>query len=349
MKDKRPLRGTKDQGPRGKGQRPILPATNPHLRPVPSPRSLLPVLVLLAVLLGACASGEAQGLSAPTELPTLPPTEVAPATETPVVAVLIAVGDIATCNGKGDDVVALLVENLPGDIALLGDNAYEKGSESQYRKCYDPGWGLFKNRTHPAPGNHDYLTDEAAGYFNYFGAAAGNPAQGYYSYDLGAWHLIALNSNCSQVGGCQAGSPQEQWLRADLAAHPAGCTLAYWHHPLFSSGQHGSNAQMWPVWQALYEAEADVVLNGHDHDYERFAPQDPQGAADAARGLREFVVGTGGKNHYEFSRAPEANSEVRNDHTFGVLKLTLSPQSYTWEFIPEPGETFTDQGEGECH
>jgi acid phosphatase type 7 len=306
--------------------------------------------LLLAVCLCACAAGESQRMDSPTDMPTSPPTaEVMPATEPPVKAVLLAVGDIATCNGKGDDVVAQLVETLPGDLVLLGDNAYEKGSPSQYRHCYDPNWGLFKTRTHPAAGNHEYLTEAASGYFNYFGAAAGNPEQGYYSYEVGAWHLIALNSNCSQVGGCQVGSAQEQWLRADLAAHPAACTLAYWHHPLFSSGQHGNNTQMWPVWQALYEAGADVVLNGHDHDYERFAPQDPEGVADAARGLREFVVGTGGKNHYKFSRAPGANSEVRNDNTFGVLKLTLSPQSYTWEFIPEPGKTFTDVGEGVCH
>jgi len=305
--------------------------------------------LLLASLLSACATGESRGSSSPTEAPAAPPTESVQATETPVKAVLLAVGDIATCNGEGDEVVAQLVENLPGAVALLGDNVYEKGSASQYQHCYDPNWGPFKNRTHPAVGNHEYLTLKASGYFNYFGPAAGDPTQGYYSYALGAWHLIALNSNCSQVGGCQAGSAQEQWLRADLAAHPAACTLAYWHHPLFSSGQHGSNTQMWAVWQALYEAGADVVLNGHDHDYERFAPQDPEGVADSAQGLREFVVGTGGKNHYKFSQAPSANSEVRNDKTFGVLKLTLSPQSYTWEFIPEPGKSFADQGEAVCH
>lgn len=305
--------------------------------------------LLLASLLSACATAESQGSSSPTETPASPPTESVQATETPVEAVLLAVGDIATCNGEGDEVVAQLVENLPGAVALLGDNAYEKGSASQYQHCYDPDWGPFKNRTHPAAGNHEYLTLKASGYFNYFGPAAGDPTQGYYSYELGAWHLIALNSNCSKVGGCQAGSAQEQWLRADLAAHPAPCTLAYWHHPLFSSGQHGSNTQMWAVWQALYEAGADVVLNGHDHDYERFAPQNPEGVADSAQGLREFVVGTGGKNHYKFSQAPSANSEVRNDKTFGVLKLTLSPQSYTWEFIPEPGKSFADEGEEVCH
>jgi hypothetical protein len=327
------------------GQR---PATTYHLRPAPSPQPLIPLL-FLAVFLAACATGESQGSGAPTEAPASSPTEAAPAAQPPVTAVLLAVGDIATCNGEGDDVVAQLLQNLPGEIALLGDNAYEKGTASQYQHCYDPNWGLFKNRTHPAPGNHEYLTKAASGYFNYFGAAAGDPTRGYYSYDLGAWHLIALNSNCSDVGGCQAGSPQEQWLRADLAAHPAPCTLAYWHHPRFSSGQHGNNTRLRAVWQALYEAGADVALNGHDHDYERFAPQDPAGTADAARGLREFVVGTGGKNHYHFNSVLEANSEVRNDNTFGVLKLTLSLRSYTWEFIPEPGKKFTDKGEGECH
>ena len=202
-----------------------------------------------------------------------------------------------------------------------------------------------------APGNHDYGTPGAAGYFHYFGAAAGDPEKGYYSYDLGAWHIIVLNSNCAKVGGCQPGSPQEQWLRADLAAHPAACTLAYWHHPLFTSGTHTRDSdlkQMRAFWQDLYETGADVVINGHDHDYERFAPQDPNGLRDAKRGIREFVAGTGGKDLGRFvTRLP--NSKVRSQTAFGVLKLTLHPTSYEWEFVPVHGQTFTDSGHASCH
>ena len=197
------------------------------------------------------------------------------------------------------------------------------------------------------PGNHEYLTRAANGYFSYFGAAAGDPATGYYSFDVGAWHVVALNSNCSAVGGCASGSPQERWLRADLAAHPAACTLAYWHHPRFSSGEHGNEPAYDAFWRDLYAAGADVVLNGHDHDYERFAPQDPSGGSDLARGVREFVVGTGGKNHYRFLTL-QPNSQVRDATTFGVLELTLHRTSYDWRFLPEPGKTFTDSGSAVC-
>ena len=181
-----------------------------------------------------------------------------------------------------------------------------------------------------------------------FGLAAGDPSTGYYSYNLGAWHIIVINSSCADVGGCGAGSAQEQWLRADLGANPAACTLAYWHHPLFSSGEHGNNTIMLAIWQALYDFDADVVLGGHDHDYERFAPQAPDGAADPARGMREFIVGTGGKSLRPFFTALP-NSEVREASTFGVLKLTLSPTGYTWQFVPVADETFTDTGSDTCH
>jgi len=262
--------------------------------------------------------------------------------------VLVGAGDIADCTSTDDEATAALLDGIPGTVITLGDNAYESGTDAEFANCYDPSWGRHKARTRPSVGNHDYLTISASGYFGYFGVAAGDPTQGYYSYNLGAWHIIVINSNCSSVGGCGAGSPQEQWLRADLAAHPAACTLAYWHHPRFSSGEHGNHISMRAIWQVLYEADADLVLNGHDHDYERFAPQDPNGVADPARGLREFVVGTGGKNHYAIV-TPVANSEVRNDDTFGVLKLTLRPTSYDWAFVPEAGKTFTDSGSGTCH
>jgi hypothetical protein len=182
--------------------------------------------------------------------------------------ILVAVGDIASCSSDGDEATAALLDGLSGTIATLGDHAYRSGTPQEFADCYDPSWGRHKDRTRPAPGNHDYETSGAAGYFDYFGAAAGEPGKGYYSYDLGTWHIVVLNSNCSQVGGCGEGTPQEQWLREDLAAHPATCTLAYWHHPLFSSGtEHGGNESMQPVWQALYDAGADVVLAGHEHNY----------------------------------------------------------------------------------
>ncbi len=263
-------------------------------------------------------------------------------------AVLLAAGDIAKCASAGDQATAALLDGLAGTIAAVGDTAYEKGTPEEFSACYAPTWGRFLARTKPAPGNHEYLTKDASGYFAYFGAAAGDPAQGYYSYDLGAWHVVVINSNCSKIGGCEAGSPQERWLRADLLKHPALCTLAYWHHPRFSSGEHGNNVDMEKIWNALYDAGAEVVLNGHDHDYERFAPQTPSGVADAERGLREFVVGTGGANYYPVN-TPITNSEVVLTQTFGILKLTLHAASYDWQFIPEQGKTVTDSGSGVCH
>ena len=237
-----------------------------------------------------------------------------------------------------------LLDTIPGTVFTTGDNVYDAGTPREFSDCYGPSWGRHKERTYPSPGNHDYGVLDAAGYLDYFGPRAGEPGKGYYSYDLGTWHIIALNS-VIQVG---SGSPQEQWLRADLAAHPAICTLAYWHYPRFSSGSvHGSDPTMAPLWQALYDYSADVVVVGHEHHYERFAPQDPQGSLDATRGIREFVVGTGGRSHYGFG-APLANSEVRNGDTYGVLKLTLHPVGYTWEFIPEPGKTFADAGSASC-
>jgi hypothetical protein len=262
--------------------------------------------------------------------------------------VLIAAGDIASCSSTGDEATAALLAGLGGTIATLGDNAYESGTAAEFSNCYDPTWGQYLSNTRPAPGNHEYNTAGAAGYYGYFGSAAGDPAKGYYSYDLGAWHIIVINSNCSSIGGCGAGSPQEVWLRGDLASHPAACTLAYWHHPLFSSGPHGDQAYMAPIWQALYEGGADVVLSGHDHDYERFAPQTPGGVADAAFGIREFVVGTGGRSHYA-TGAPVANSEVRNSTAYGVLKMTLHDSSFDWQFVPVAGQSFTDDGSGVCH
>jgi hypothetical protein len=263
-------------------------------------------------------------------------------------AVLVGAGDIADCTTGWDEVTADLVSQIPGTVITLGDNAYENGAPDEFTNCYDPSWGRFKDRTRPSPGNHDYLTPAAAGYFGYFGSVA-NPLSGYYSYDLGGWHIIALNSNCDDIGGCQAGSPEEAWLRADLAAHPTACALAYWHHPRFSSGLHGDDDRFVPIWQALYDYHADLVLNGHDHDYERFAPQTPDGQLDWSHGLREFVVGTGGRQFAVMGAARRPNSEVARDVIYGVIKMSLFPNSYTWEYNPVPGTNFQDSGSYNCH
>ena len=255
----------------------------------------------------------------------------------------VGAGDIAT-SGSGDEETAQLLDNIPGTVFTLGDNAYTSGTLTEYMNYYEPTWGRHKARTRPSPGNHEYNTSGAAGYYDYFGDIAGPDRRGYYSYDLGEWHIISLNSNISM----SAGSTQEQWLRADLAATTAKCVLAYWHHPRFSSGSHGSSTAPQPLWQALYDYNADVVLVGHDHNYQRFAPQTPTGVADPARGIREFVVGSGGRGYYTFG-APIANTEAHNYDTFGILKLTLYAESYTWEFIPVAAKTFTDVGSGSCH
>ena len=262
--------------------------------------------------------------------------------------VLVGAGDIASCTSDDDEATARLLDAIDGVVVTLGDHAYEAGTPIEFEACYEPSWGRHKSRTRPVPGNHDYLTPAAAGYFGYFGARAGDPGQGYYSYNLGSWHIVALNSNCSDVGGCGPGSAQERWLRADLAAHPSLCTLAYWHHPRFSSGPHGGEDAVKALWQALYEHTAEVVLAGHDHVYERFAPQTPSGEADPAAGIRQFIVGVGGGSRHRFDGPPAANSEVRHDDTFGVLKLTLRPTSYEWQFLPVAGGTFADSGTGRC-
>jgi len=260
---------------------------------------------------------------------------------------LLAAGDIADCSSNGDEATARLLDSLAGTVATLGDNAYDAGTASEFTQCYDPTWGRHKHRTRPAVGNHEYQTSGATGYFGYFGAAAGDPPKGYYSYELGGWHVVALNSNCSQVGGCGAGSPQETWLRQDLAAHPTTCTLAYWHHPRFSFGTYRDDDRTQALWQALDEAEAEIVLAGHDHNYQRWTPLTGAGQIDPT-GIRQFVVGTGGRGHYSLN-SPPPNVEKSNDDTFGVLQLTLRTTGYDWRFVPEAGQSFTDSGTDTCH
>ena len=258
--------------------------------------------------------------------------------------VFVGAGDIANCDMLGGArATAALLDQIDGTVFTTGDHAYQTGSSKDFEKCYEPTWGRHKARTRPAIGNHDMVADHGKTYFDYFGENAGPPGLGYYSYDLGAWHIISLNS----AAPARNNSQQMKWLQQDLAAHPVECTLAYWHIARFSSGSHGSDPLMGDVWKTLYEAGADVVLSSHDHDYERFAPQTDKGKPDPERGIREFVVGTGGGGVYEF-KAMASNSEVRNNSTYGVLKLTLKPGTYDWEFIPMAGQKFTDAGSGTC-
>jgi hypothetical protein len=256
--------------------------------------------------------------------------------------VLLAAGDIAQCASKGDEQTARLARKLPkATVAALGDLAYPRGTATDFARCYGPSWGRLGNRVHPAAGNHEYGTGRADTYFRYFGQRAGAPGRGWYSYDVGAWHVVVLNSNCGFVpgGGCAAGSEQERWLRADLAAHRGQrCTLAYWHHPRRSSGLHGDDPTVEPLRHALTDAHADVLLQGHDHDYERFAPR---------KGLREWVVGTGGAPNYPIGGG-EPGSEVRWAGGHGLLALTLRRSGYEWRFLTAGGSTFTDSGSGRC-
>jgi acid phosphatase type 7 len=263
--------------------------------------------------------------------------------------VLVGAGDIASCSSTGDEATANLLDGISGTVFTAGDNVYDNGTTTEFNNCYDPTWGRHKARTKPSAGNHDYNTPGATGYYGYFGAAAGDPTKGYYSYDIGSWHVVAINSNCAAIGGCHAGSAQEQWLRQDLMASNQPCTIAYWHHPRFTSGaNHSPSTFMTPIWQALYDFNADVVVAGHNHQYERFAPQTANGTLDTVRGIREFVVGTGGRSHYNFATI-QPNSEVRNSDTYGVIKLTLHANGYDWQFVPEAGKTFTDSGSNNCH
>jgi hypothetical protein len=267
---------------------------------------------------------------------------------------LVGAGDIVGCSDmSGAEATAKLIDAIPGTVFAAGDLAYQRGTYEEFQKCYGPTWGRFKARTRSTPGNHEYNGATATGYFRYWDGRAGDPGKGYYSYDLGSWHIVVLNTNCgsSELGGCAEGSPEETWLKQDLAAHPSACTLAYGHHALFSSGllpKHAEHPELRAFWQELYDAHADLVLAGHEHSYERFAPQNPEGNPDPDHGIREIVVGTGGRSHTPLGYA-KPNSEVRDDKTYGVLKLTLSPGKYRWEFIPVPGKPFRDSGEGICH
>ncbi len=245
------------------------------------------------------------------------------------------------------DTAALVEAASPAAVLTLGDNQYEVGALDAYEGSYDATWGRFKAITRPSAGNHEFAGEKAKGYFDYFGAAAGPPGTGWYSFDLAGWHLVSLNSNCSVIEGCGPGSAQHDWLQADLAASDAKCTLAYWHHPRFSSGYHGNDESVGPLWDLLEAESAELVLSGHDHHYERLAALAPDGTPDPT-GIRQFVVGTGGRSLYPTLGA-RTGSEVRRTSSYGILVLTLSPGSYRWNFTPAPGDTFTDAGQGTCN
>jgi 3',5'-cyclic AMP phosphodiesterase CpdA len=249
-------------------------------------------------------------------------------------ATLLAAGDIASCSSSGDEATAAILARVKGTIAALGDTAYESGTADEFRRCYAPSWGRHRARTKAALGNHEYGTENAADAISYFGL----PARGWYTYSLGDWRVLVLNSNCGPAGGCDRGSPQWRWLRAELATSSASCTLAYWHHPRWSSGLHGSHPMMAELWSLLAAGGVDVVLAGHDHHYERFAPID---------GIRSFVVGTGGRSHYPVLRRLPTSRAV-DTTTWGVLRLTLRRGAYDWRFLPVSGARYRDAGSGRC-
>lgn len=293
-----------------------------------------PVIVLLAAMAAAC-SGEP---SAPSPAPGGATPNAGGSTAT---AVFVGAGDIGRCGSAGPEATALLLDRQPGTVFALGDNAYPKGTEEDYRDCYAPSWGRHRSRTRPVPGNHEYETPGAAGYFEYFGMRAGEEDRGYYAYTLGAWRIIALNSEIP----VSSGSAQAAWLESELATTRSACTAAYWHRPLVSSGPHGDNPALTDLFRLLYDAGVEFVLSGHDHIYERFARLDPSGRPDA-RGTRQFIVGTGGTQLYAPQRV-RMGSEVQGAE-WGVLRFDLSPGSYRWQFLPVAGGSFQDSGVDTC-
>lgn len=308
------------------------------------------VILLLAatLVLVACSGSGDRGPEPALPQPTNARASTTTSTTLPV-ATILAAGDIASCASGGDEATANLLDARPNAIVVtLGDNVADSGTAAEFSSCYNPSWGRHKGRTRPALGHAEYGVARAAGYFAAFGSAAGEAPLGWYSYDIGTWHVIVMNSNC-EVVGCATGGSQETWLRQDMGANPAACTLAVMHHPRWSSGTtRGPTPAVAPLYQALHDAGADVLLSAHERNYERFAPLDPAGGVDPARGIRQFVAGTGGRGHDPFG-PPQPGSQVRNADTFGLLVLTLRPTSYDWQFVPEAGKTFTDAGSGVCH
>jgi hypothetical protein len=327
------------------------------------------VTALMLVLVGCASSSGPSSATQPS--PSIAPATAspAPATLAPTTspsadpsqsptaeAVLLAAGDIAACSRDGDAATAEILTRYPdARVQTLGDNAYDKGTPRQFG-CFDDTWGVALDRMQPALGGHDYMTEGAVGYFGYFAdrlapyaPTATVPTMGWYAYDLGTWRIIVLNSICDRIGGCDAGSPEVTWLKTELADHPAGCSLAVIHNPRFSSGRKENEPRVEPLWKELHAAGSEMVLSGDNHAYERLAPMTPTGKKDPG-GIRQFVVGTGGRSHYSFSEGPlHPNTEARDDATYGVLMLTLHDDAFSWEFVPEKGKTFSDTGREDCH
>lgn len=314
-------------------------------------RALVSAATLAGMLAAAQCGGGSSTQPTPNPIPEPPPGTIPPNPNPPIPSppvTFVGAGDIAWCQYEGARMTAQLLRTINGQIFTAGDNAYLDGSLKNYRDCYEPTWGPLRDRTRPVAGNHEYDTDPtAAGYYQYFGPAAGT-APGYYSYEVGDWHIIALNSALPNRG-FQNGSAQLAWLQQDLTTFAnKKCVAAIWHHPLFTSGRNGPNTYTRDAWRILYANDVDVIINGHDHLYERFAPQNPDGQTDRARGIRQFTIGTGGALLYpEINLQP--NSEVRITNTWGVLKMTLGGGYYEWQFVPVQGSTGTDSGRADCH
>jgi acid phosphatase type 7 len=330
----------------------------------PPPRRCSPLFVLIAALLilaltGGCdsptptgptSSSGARPSATPEPTPDPDPAPTPDPIQTPTPAptppypdeILVGAGDIGVCGSDGPARTGRLLDSQPGTVFTAGDNTQVAGTAEEFVNCFEPAWGRHKQRIRPAPGNHDYNTASGAAYYSYFGEAAGPSGTGYYSYDLGGWHILSLNSNVP----AEAGSPQEQWVRQDLAANTRACVLAYWHHPVFSS--RSGSQRMLDIWRALYDHHATVVINGHYHMYERFAPQTPEGRVDLRAGIRQFIVGTGGMYLLGPPGNVHPNSEVRNNTTWGVLRLTLHTDGYEWQFVGEKGASFSDFGSAPC-
>jgi acid phosphatase type 7 len=329
-----------------------------HIIYLTVPFSLIVLLITLIIASQAIKQPHTQPALAEM-LPTLESAVITQLAE-PEPAILIGAGDISVCGLQGDDRTAELVEKLldqypQAQVFTAGDNAQLNGEMFEYSDCFRRTWGRFLDRIHPSPGNHDWSTDEGSPYFFYFGARAGKFGLGYTSYDLGAWHIVSLNSNCSAVGcavcdyrGCSDHSIQLEWLKRDLQQHEQLCTLLYWHHPLRSSGVVPIAQNSAPLWRAAANAGADVVINGHDHHYERFAPLDGDGNVDIANGIRSFIVGTGGAWLFDVGQ-PLPITEALDNSTMGVILFKLYSDSYEWEFHPVDGGSFRDSGSGLCH
>jgi hypothetical protein len=335
----------------------------------PWSRAVLVAALFVVVGCGPAQSGAASTSPAPSPVepsivspePATPePSGSAPAASvspSPIAdAVLLAAGDIAACSKEGDSATAAILARYPdARVQTLGDNAYDKGTPRQFG-CFDDTWGVAYDRMQPALGGHDYMTENAAGYFGYFAdrlapyaPTANEPTMGWYAYDLGAWRIIVLNSICDRIGGCDAGSPQVTWLKTELAQHQARCSLAVIHNPRFSSGRKENEPRVQPLWEELHAAGVEMVLSGDNHAYERLSRMTPTGTKDPA-GIRQFVVGTGGRSHYSFSEgAIHPNTEARDDQTYGLLMLTLQDGAFDWEFVPQAGKRFTDSGSEDCH